>query len=767
MKCPKGCKIILQSIFLILIVFGILDFLYPFRIETCWSPVIRDRRGNWIVSYLSCDDKWRVYPAASADLETFKRIVLFKEDKYFYYHLGVNPMSVIRAAIQNVVRGEVHSGASTITMQVARMLDRRERRWSSKLLEAFRAVQLEVHYSKAEILNAYLSLVPYGGNIEGITAATRIYFDTDPELLSLSQQVMLSIIPNNPNQFHIRKNQGRLLSARNFWLKRLLEDGEISEDDYQYAISEVLEVYTGESKNDAPHFCLRLKKDPGKTGEVISTLDLGIQNKAKAIADSHIRRWQLAGISQYAVLVVQNDSGNILAYLGSAGFENKIGQGEVDGIRAIRSPGSALKPLAYSMAYDKGLITPGTMIPDIPLDFNGYQPENFDKVFHGKVSASFALAHSLNLPAVYLLERAGLYNFLDKLVQLRFTSIQNKRKQLGLSTILGGCGITAEELIRLYISLSRKGEGVNLRFRNSDALERLPPVCSPEAAWLVTNDLTQHVRPDLPNGYQSSKGIPQVAWKTGTSYGRRDAWSIGYNQTFTILVWFGNFDGSASPLLSGSDVATPLLFDLFSALNTTGSSQGWFSKPLGISRRLVCPESGMLPGEGCPYKVQDAFIPGVSSATRCNHLKKAVVSRDSKVSYCDFCRPGVNYKEVYFYNYSPEQEEWMESENIPFEKVPPHHSECSHALVSERLTISTPLQGQTYLLEKGNLEGIPFRSIVPSDAQKAYWYLNGKFVGASPAGETFFYTPPVGRSSVYCVDDKGRSGRVWFNFEWY
>lgn len=746
---------------------GILDFLFPFKIDPCWSPVIRDRRGNWIGSYLSCDDKWRIYPATSADYSSLEKIMLFKEDKYFYYHFGINPFAIIRAGIQNIWRGEVHSGASTITMQVARMLNRKERTFISKLIEGFRAVQLELHYSKAEILNAYLSLVPYGGNIEGVTAASKIYFDTEPESLSLSQQVILSIIPNNPNRLNIRRNPERLLKIRDFWLQQLITNDQISKDDYEYAVSEKLEVYKTENKNIAPHFCLRLKNQDTLTGEIISTMDLTIQNQAKSLADSHIRRWQMAGISQYAVLIVRNDSGNVLAYLGSSGFENKIGMGEVDGIRAVRSPGSALKPLAYSIGYDMGLITPGTMIPDIPLDFNGYQPENFDKVFHGKVSASFALAHSLNLPAVYLLEKIGLYHFLDKLVQLNFSSIRNKRKQLGLSTILGGCGLTAEELIRLYIALSRKGIGVNLRFNESDALQLLPSICSSEAAWMITNDLTKHARPDLPNGYQNGKGIPKIAWKTGTSYGRRDAWSIGYNGSYTVLVWFGNFDGSASPMLSGSDVATPLLFDLFSTLSSSNPNQHWFAKPNNVSHRLVCPESGLPPAAHCPYTIQDEFIPGVSSVSKCNHLKKVVVSIDKKVSYCEYCQPVTNYKEIYYNNYSPAQQDWMESERIPYDKIPQHNIACSKALVNEKLTIATPKQGQTYLLEKENSEGIPFRSITPSDAQQVYWYLNGKFIGYALARESFFYTPPIGRSTVYCVDEKGRSSQVWFNFERY
>ena len=745
----------------------ILDLIFPFKISVCWSPVIRDRKGEWIGAYLSCDDKWRIYPPSQAKLNALEKIVLFKEDKYFYFHPGINPLAIVRATVQNLIRGEVHSGASTLTMQLARMLHRRERTIGSKLLETFRAIQLELHYSKAEILNAYLSLLPYGGNLEGITAASKLYFDTDPELLSLSQQVILSVIPNNPNRLSIRKNPNELRIVRDYWLGQLLQHRQITQIEYQDAIIERINIFQKKQEWAAPHFCRRVRDQESNKGEIISTLDLQLQHQAKAIGDSHIRRWQLAGISQYAVLIAKNDSGNVLAYLGSSGFENKLGQGEVDGLRAIRSPGSALKPIAYSLAYDQGHITPASMLPDIPLDFGGYQPENFDKIFHGKVSASFALANSLNLPAVYLLEKIGLYHFLDKLVQLEFTSIRKKRKQLGLSTILGGCGLTAEELIQVYMSLANQGSGPKLKYLASSSLDTLPILCSAEAAWLVTRDLTQHIRPDLPNGFQNGREVPHIAWKTGTSYGRRDAWSVGYNDTYTILVWFGNFDGTGSPLLSGADVATPLLFDLFNILQKQTPSQIGHIKPPGIQQRKVCPESGAPPAASCPYTLMDYFIPGVSSVSVCAHLKNVSISKDKRISFCDFCRFSTNSIEIYYPNYSPEQIEWMMAENIPFEKIPPHNPQCSYALVQEKLTIQTPAQGQSYLLEKENTEGIPFRCLTPADAQMLHWYLNGKFIGTSPARDALFFTPPEGQSQVQCVDDKGRSGKAWFKFERY
>lgn len=764
-------KYLLKKSILFLLVpvllFAAYDLIFPFKIEACWSPVIRDRKGEWMGAYLSCDDKWRIYPSTYEELHSLQKLILHKEDKYFYYHPGVNVVSIFRALYQNILKGQIHSGASTITMQLARMLNRRKRTYAAKFLEMLRALQLEIHYSKDEILQAYLSLLPYGGNVEGVSAASRLFFQSDPSRLSLSRQVLLCVIPNDPNRLNPARSDSRLEKIRNQWLHHFYQESIISRDEMQTALAEPIAFTRILPENPAPHFSNRVKHKSDPSGTVETTLDLSLQNTVQAIADSHIRRWSMAGIQQYAVMVVRNDSGDVLAYLGSSGFSDYLKQGQVDGLTALRSPGSTLKPLAYAMAIDQGTITPGTMLPDIPLDFGGYQPENFDKVFHGKVTATFALAHSLNLPAVYLLEKNGIYPFIDKLISIGFKGIQKQRKGLGLSTVLGGCGVTGEELIRLYMALAGSGRGMRPRFLKTDLLDTLPSVCSAQAAWMITEILTRHTRPDLPNGFQNSRDIPRIAWKTGTSYGRRDAWSVGYNRDITILVWMGNFDGSPSPYLSGADVATPLLFDIAKWITRNGQYSGWMNKPSGIEVRAVCPESGLSPQDVCPYSIQDIYLPGISDMHRCRHLKRVRVSSDKKMSFCEQCLPQSGFVDAWYPDIPPEMAEWMRTSGIQREKPPLHNPACSRALVSEKLNILTPANGKTYLLEKGNENGIPFRCLAPEDATTLFWYLNGKFIGKSAPEATFFHTPPVGNGLIQCTDDKGRTGKSSFRFETY
>lgn len=750
-----------------LLAFALYDVLFPFRMEVCWSPVIRDRRGEWLGAYLSCDDKWRIYPADLEDMSGMEEILLFKEDKYFYYHPGVNPVSILRAMIQNLVKGEIHSGASTITMQVARMLDRKPRTLLAKIKEMVRAIQLEIHYSKSEIMNAYMALLPYGGNIEGVTAASRMFFDTSPERLSLSSRVLLSVIPNNPNRLRPDRSNAGLIIERNKWLRRLKDAGIIHQEEYASAVSESMPTRKRSEENVAPHFTRMLRQQVDAKGALKTTLDKGMQIQVKQLADSHHRRWTMAGINQYAVMVVRNETGEVMTYLGSSDFKHISHQGEVNGLRAIRSPGSALKPLCYALAMDKGYITPATVLPDIPLDFGGYQPENFDKVFHGKVTAGFALSHSLNLPAVYLLEKNGLYDFTASLLSLGFGSIHRQQKNLGLSTILGGCGVRGEELIQLYVALSRGGQGISLKMSMQSRQDSMPTVFSRQTAWMISDILTQHARPDFPNGFQNANDIPRIAWKTGTSYGRRDAWSVGYNPDYTVLVWFGNFDGAPAPMLSGADVATPLLFDVFSLLEKRERKSAWFKKPEGLNTRKVCTETGLLPSPDCPYTYSAEYIAGVSSVQVCKHLKKVRVSLDETVSYCTHCLPEAGYKTLLMPDHSPEFLEWLISEKIPFDKAPPHLKSCSVVQGQDRLVIISPVQGKEYLLEQGNTDGISFRCLAPDDSEKLFWYLNGKFVGSALSGEQVFFTPATGRNSVSCTDDKGRSVKAEFSFGWY
>ncbi|WP_242478955.1 penicillin-binding protein 1C [Hymenobacter lapidiphilus] len=657
-----------------------LDRLFPLPAAPRYSPLVLAADGTVLHAYLNPTQKWRMKTELSEITPVLRQTIIEKEDRWFRWHFGVNPLALLQAAGRNVFGEGRTTGASTITMQVARLLEPKPRTLSNKLLEMARATQLEAHYSKDEILQLYLNLVPYGGNIEGVKSAALLYFQQPPNFLSLAQTVTLAIIPNRPRGLVLGVNNEAVRRERNRWLRRFGAAGLFARQDIADALLEPLDVRRHAAPTLAPHLSRRLVRQFPHEAIIRSSLQRAKQSRAEELTGNYVRRLHELGISQASVLVVNNRTRQVEAYVGSADFRDFRGQGQNDGIVAVRSPGSTLKPFLYALALDRGLVTPKLQLPDVPTNFQGYRPENFDKHCQGEVTLERALAFSLNIPAVRVLQDYGVPTFTEKLQQAGFQSVARNRTRLGLSSILGGCGASLEELTGLYAALANGGDYAALGLTaepfapsrgasppsplsekgegelesNSKKLKASPPspfserglggevhtraLVSPAAAFLVTDILSQLTRPDLPLGAARSTRLPKIAWKTGTSYGRRDAWSIGYNRDYTIGVWVGNFSGQGSPALTGSDVATPLLFDLFNAL-AYNSPNDWFVPPASLDFRLVCTETGLVPGENCPNQVIDYFLPNQSSGRRCQHQREVLVSADGGFTYCRACAP--------------------------------------------------------------------------------------------------------------------------------
>ena len=735
-----------------------MDITFPFEPSPKWSKVVYDRNGKVLNVYLSADDKWRLSVSTtqvdSLLLETFIR----KEDRYFYYHPGFNPIAIVRAAINNLLRGQRTSGASTITMQVVRLVEPRKRTLISKGIETFRALQLEAHYSKNEILHLYLSLTPYGGNVEGIKSASYIYFGKSPALLSPAEAVTLTIIPNRPSSLRPGGNNQLLLSERNRWLKRLYSEGVIQLTDLKEALVEPLEMKRHPLPFIAPHLSRRLTSNSDKS-EFFTTVNADIQQRVQQLCYNHLQRLQNIGISNGAVLVIDNLKHEVIAYVGSQDYTDNFHSGQVDGIRAIRSPGSTLKPLVYGIAFDQGLITPKTMLADVPVNYDGFSPENFDRHYHGQVSAEDALSASLNVPAVNLLQQVTVPVFRERLLQAGCSSFESQ-KQLGLSTILGGCGTTLEELCGLYTALSNKGSYTPFRYTTGKIpMTSAVQLISPSAAYLLSSTLTRMNRSDLPNLFENSLHIPKVAWKTGTSYGRRDAWSIGYNNHYTVGVWIGNFDGKGIPELTGAEMATPLLFQVFNTIdyNSTGN---WYKPTKELDLRYVCPQSGFVPGDLCTEKVIDYFLPGISTTQPCTHLSEVAVDPSEKISYCIQCRPDNGYMKKIYQNPPAEVLTYYHENSIPVKTPPPHNPNCTRLFEGSKPRILSLHEGQEYLIEKEDPRSIELSCAVAGDVTTVSWFVNDKFFKTLPAGEKTFFTPPSGNIKISCTDDKGRNSDI-------
>ncbi len=809
----RQSRLVKTGLVMVLLFFG-LDFFFPVQTNIPYSTIITARDGSILHAFLSRDDKWRMYAELSEITPTLRDAILFKEDKYFRYHPGFNPVSMVRAAGRNLLTGQRTSGASTITMQTVRLLEPRERTYASKLIELFRALQLEVHYSKDEILQLYLNLIPYGGNIEGLKSASLLYFGKPPLLLSLAELTTLTIIPNRPSSLRLGVRNGLVVQERNRWLNRFRTKHLFSETTLNDALNEPLTAYRRDAPQLAPHLSRRLRAANPDSPIIRSSLHPTAQATAERLVQQYANRMQAYNIHNSAVLVVDNQSREVVAYVGSADFGNTFDGGQVDGVQAVRSPGSALKPLLYGLAFDAGIITPKTKLADVPTNFSGYEPDNYDRRFNGPVTAEFALANSLNIPAVALLKEIGTPTLVSTLQKAGFSAIKKQVKDLGLSMILGGCGVTLEEMTQLYAGLANGGRLEGLRFtpppgplplkeeegvkpsRDTFTSSFFTPsplfkgpgpgggvsgvtLLSPEAAYLVTQTLTQITRPDLPNNFDNSYHLPRIAWKTGTSYGRRDAWSIGYNQRYTIGVWVGNFSGVGVAELSGANTATPLLFQLFNVLDYN-SPAGWFKAPKlasKLSMRLICPETGDVPGEFCTNPVTDYCIMGVSRYRRCQHRKAVFTNATGTISYCAHCRPNRTDNDTSavvrrsYPNLSPDVLAFYMSRHIPVETAPPHNPACERVFGEGAGKIGPMItslnDGSDYFINPKQPADMELSCQTANDVQRVFWYLNDKLYRRAKPTDAVFFTPRPGALKISCADDKGRSSdlRVVIRYE--
>jgi penicillin-binding protein 1C len=756
-----------RIVFTTLLLFVVLDFLFPLPKQKEFSKEIHAKDGTLLTAYLTKDDKWRLRTELDEVSSDLVKGVIEKEDSWFYWHFGINPVSIVRALYKNIFSGEIESGASTITMQVARLLEPKKRTYFNKIVEMFLATQLEIKYSKREILELYLSLLPFGGNIEGVKSASYIYFDRPPDKLSLAQSITLAVIPNDPNTLRLDRSNEEILAKRNGWIGKFKQAKIFSSSDLKDAHDEPIEKNRYAIPTSAPHFSYYVKDN--FSGDILNTtLDLSIQQTAENILLRNVRKVFYKGITNGAVLVIDNKNSSVVGYCGSADFYDEGSFGQVNGVTAIRSPGSTLKAALYAYAFDEGNLTPQMKISDIPTDFHGYQPENYDLKFYGNVSAEFALVNSLNIPAVKLLEQIGLNNFVSFLGGAGFNQIQKQKSKLGLSLILGGCGTTLQELTRLFSSFARKGKLYPLNFISNENEEVGEQIFSEASSYLVASILSGINRSDIVNFSNYSK-LPKFAWKTGTSYGKRDAWAIGFNPNYTIGVWMGNFNGVGSPNLSGSEVAVPLLFDLFNAIDYNPNVK-WFEIPEDLYTRNVCSESGLIPTQYCTNVIHDFAIKNKSNNEVCNIHKPVYVNLEETIQYCTDCLPSSGYKKVVYPVYQPELTVWLSQNENNFYSPPRHNPDCTAKFTEGGPKILSPSEDYEYFLESpqtNEKQEILLLAASDSRVKTHYWYINDKFYKKCKPGERIFFNPQEKDLKITCLDDKGRDRSIRIEIKYY
>ncbi|MBU0474795.1 MAG: penicillin-binding protein 1C [Bacteroidetes bacterium] len=739
--------------------------MFPIPEPKEYSQVIYAKDSTMLAAYLTSDDKWRLETKVSDITPEMVQAIINKEDKWFYWHFGFNPFSIVRAFASNITSDNRISGASTITMQIARIMEPGERSYFNKLLEIFRAIQLELHFSKKELLEIYLSNIPMGGNIEGVKAASLLYFNKLPKKLSLSQSVLLTIIPNNPNKNRLDIPNESIIRKRNNLLLKFRGQNLFSNESISDALEEKVESHRYNIQNFAPHFTQVINSSSKET-EIFTTLIPKIQLKCTKLLENHVNRSIGKGVTNGAVLVIENTRNSIIAYCGSSDFYNSETAGQVNGITSIRSPGSALKPFLYSQALNNGVITPKSKLLDVPTDFGSYAPENYEREFNGEVTVDYALVNSLNVPAVRLLQKIGFQPFINLLESLNFKEIERQEKTLGLSVILGGCGVTLEELTIAYSIFANKGKLRAINCFNNKLIEDEKQILSEETSYLISNILSSLERTESPNLISSVSKLPNIAWKTGTSYGRRDAWAIGYNKSYTIGVWMGNFDGKGSPYLSGSEMAVPLLFSLFNSIDYENSAN-WFHEPVGISTRDVCKNSGLIPSENCTDIIRDYYIENVSSNEKCNHIQEIYVNEDETESYCLGCLHEKKYKIKKYSFYQPELALWYKKSGVSFNSPPKHNENCEVMGLKNGLKILSPSAEFEYLLEKYVNQEVMLLATSNTDVKEIFWYVNKKYFGKTNLGEKLFFKPINGLNNILCVDDKGGESSLTIKVKFY
>jgi penicillin-binding protein 1C len=520
--------------------------------------------GSILRAFTAAGGAWR-FPAKTDEVDPkFLAFLIGYEDQRFYRHPGVDPLAVLRAVGQAMAAGHVVSGASTLTMQTARLLEPRPRVIASKLIEIGRAFQLEAHMGKAGILDVYLTLAPYGGNLEGVRAASLAYFGKEPAHMTEAEAALLVVLPQSPETLRPDRFPEAARAARDKVLARLKDEGILDASTYAAALAEPVPTRRLPALNDAAHLALKLRLDRPEELTVKTNIDADLQSRIEAMTVRYQAALEPgAGI---AALVVDNAERRVIAYLGSADFFDDRRFGQNDMVEAIRSPGSTLKPFIYGMAFEDLLIHPETVVKDVPMRFGDYAPSNFDHLFRGEVTAREALQLSLNLPAVALLDRVGPVRFAQRLSDAGAPLVLPKDARPGLPVALGGAGTNLERLVTLYSALAERGIARPLLFRADQTPGAGRVLMSPLAAWYVTRILDETPPPDQRLAAGNRKNASDIAYKTGTSYGYRDAWAIGYNARYTVGIWVGRPDGAFSAGRMGREAAAPILFEIFDQL---------------------------------------------------------------------------------------------------------------------------------------------------------------------------------------------------------
>ena len=720
-----------------------------------FSTVIYDRNGGILRVYLNEDEQFILPPLEGSKIPIkLKKAVIIFEDKNFYNHIGVDPSGIARAIWLNIKNGKRVSGGSTITMQTVKILRGGKRTYYNKFVEVFYSFILEYKMSKDEILNLYLSNVPYGRNIRGYRGAFLKYYGKNGEELTWSEAASLAILPNSPSLVTFKKNKIKFLKKKNRLLKKIYENNEIDKDDYELSIGENPPSKNYKVPQRGMFFSDYIRKKT-KKNEVVTSLDWNIQKQVEAVVKNYKHILNKNNILNAAVLVIDTDTRDILGYYGGEFKDENYGL--IDAVNIKRNVGSTLKPFLYGLSMDKGLISTRSLLVDIPTYYKSFSPVNSDKKNRGLVRASKALQLSLNIPMVRLLSEYGVEKFVNFFEETNLVKIDTERGH-GLSAILGTIELSPYELASLYTSLGNYGNFQPLNFilddkKNKTAVSvKLPSnqLISQGASYLTLDIMRNLNRPSSNWEYYRSKN--EFYWKTGTSYGERDGWAVGTNKNYTILVWTGNLDNTPGNHLGGIRYAAPILFDI---LDSISSDLGEFDKPVGRFKKVEVTQNGFRSINNTG--IEEIIVP-IGTVLKVDPYEKQIfVDLDTNEEVDSRTWKGKNYSSKIINDYGKDVNSYLESKGEIVNKVKTSVSKKIKFLYpSNNMKIKQPHEENVKTKIKIVIAG-------PSDTNYT-WYINKKYIKKSKRKIEFF-TLDYGENSVMVISEDGEVAKVKFLVE--
>lgn len=736
------------------------------------SVALYDREGVLLGARIARDGQWR-FAAPTQVPEKFEAALLQFEDKRFHQHPGVDPLALARALRDAARAGQIKSGASTLSMQVVRLArGNPPRTVGEKFIEMLLALRLELGYGKDEILRLYAGHAPYGGNVVGIEAAAWRYFGHAPEQLSWAEAATLAVLPNSPALIHPGRGRGLLQAKRDRVLAGLHRSGQLDDLAYALARAEPLPQAPRALPRLAPHLLDTLAAAGDSTDRQHTTLDRSLQARVAQRVDATAERYASQGVHNAAALVIDNRTLEVLAYAGNARAEAAPGSERgyaVDLIRRPRSTGSLLKPFLFAAMLQDGQLQPSALVPDVPMHFAQFKPENFDRGYRGAVRARDALAQSLNIPAVFMLRDYGIARFYDLLRQMDMSSLQRTPDGYGLTLILGGAEGTLWDLAQMYANLARISDSGTRRGASHYARLRVRAGETPEdgarteigsgAAWLTLEALQDVSRPELERHWKNFSSTRRLAWKTGTSYGQRDAWAIGVTPRHTVAVWVGNASGEGRAGLTGAAMAAPVLFDLFNELG----DQGWFAPPRNNLREVaVCADDGYLPSNGCATETQwvpaDAHFQAVSTHHQQVHLDAGGLRRVHSG-----CEAVERMQHRSWFVLPPAQEHYYRLRNAVYRSLPRYREDCLAQLdaagARRGFDIVYPEAGtDVYIPEDfGRSRGqVVFEAVHRDSAATLHWHVDEHYLASTRQFHQLTLDLPPGEHTLAVVDDQGQ-----------